>query len=162
MHSATVLSRVAESGAVGGWTAADVDLADVEDLDGVSELVREAGPTGVLLVEEDDEWFGIVRVDGDDDARVFLSDRRVIETSDLAARLFADALPPVPAIDDDDESSRPEIEPAGDAELLADLGTGGDRLVELTAEEGLLPGDVIAALGEAAGATDALEALRGA
>jgi len=158
-HSALVLSRPDATG--GTWSGAEADLAEVEDLDGLADLLREAGASALLLVEEDDEWFGVVRVDGDDDARVFLSDRRVLVTSGLAARLFADALPaPTPA-DDDDESSRPEIEPAGDAELLADLGTTGDRLVELTAEEGLLPADVVAALGEAAGAADVLEELRG-
>ena len=158
-HSALALTR---AGVGAAWQGAEVDLAEVEDLDGATDLLREGGATGALFVEEDDEWFGVVRVEGDDDARVFLSDRRVLETSDLAGRLFADALPPVLPGDDDDESSRPEIEPAGDADLLADLGTSGGRVMELTAEEGLLPGDVIAALVESAGGTDVVEALRGA
>lgn len=148
-----------------GWQAWDVDLAEVDDLDGVSELLRETAEPAtavVLFVEENDEWFGIVRVVGEEDPRVYLSDRRATTTSDLASRVFSDALAAPEPGEDDDESSRPEIEPAGDADLLADLGTSGDKLAELTAEEGLLPGDVIAALTEAAGALDVVEALRGA
>jgi len=99
---------------------------------------------------------------GEEDPRVYLSDRRATTTSDLASRVFSDALAAPEPGEDDDESSRPEIEPAGDADLLADLGTSGDKLAELTAEEGLLPGDVIAALTEAAGALEVVEALRGA
>lgn len=158
-HSALALTR---SSAAGSWAGSEADLADVEDLDGVVDLLRESGPSGVLLVEEDDEWFGVVRVEDDEDARVFLSDRRVVQTSDLASRLFADALPAATPADSDDESSRPELEPAGDPELLADLGTPGDRLMELTAEEGLLPADVVTALAESAGAGAVLEDLRGA
>jgi len=158
-------SAVALTASSSGWRGWDVDLSEVEDLDGASELLREGADSGpsVLYVEEDDEWFGVIRVDDAvEDSRVFLSDRRVIETSALAQRLFEDALPPALATEDDEEASRPEIEPSGDADILADLGVTGDRLMALTAEEGLLPSDVIAALAEGTGAGDALEELRGA
>jgi len=72
--------------------------------------------------------------------------------------------------DDDDESDDDEDEddgrvlagePVGDAEVLSDLGTPAARLLKLSAEEGLLPGDVISALCESAGCLDPLETLRG-
>ena len=45
---------------------------------------------------------------------------------------------------DEDTDGRPDAEPVGDAELLADLGTPGDVLVEIIAEAGALPSDVVA------------------
>lgn len=158
-------SAVALIRSAAGWGAFDVDPATLEDLDAAAELLRERGSGGaaVLLIEEDDEWVGIVRLLVDDDVSVFLSDRRSATTSVLAERIFADALP-APAIredkDDDDESARPEIEPAGDVELVADLGMAGDQLLEVCAAEGSLPSDVISAVADAAGATEALESVR--
>jgi putative tRNA adenosine deaminase-associated protein len=147
-----------------GWVGDEVDLSEVEDLDTLTELLRDRRRDGpvLLFVEEDDEYLGIVRVDGDGDPRVFLSDRRALGTSELASRLFEDALPvgvPVPA--DDDEDARPAAaDPVGDVELLADLGTPGDVVVELCAEEGMLPGDVTSALGERGGFADVLDQVR--
>jgi putative tRNA adenosine deaminase-associated protein len=48
----------------------------------------------------------------------------------------------------------------GDTDLLSDLGTPGDVLLELCAEEGLLPGDVMSALCERAGCLDVLDEIR--
>ena len=93
-----------------------------------------------------------------DEPRVFLSDRRAVQASEVAAMLWEDA--PVDDAGDDDEGTRPVAEPVGDSALLADLGTSPDELLELCAEEGLLPADVLSALGERAGAGDALESLR--
>ena len=120
----------------------------------------------VCFVEEDDEWFAIVRLAGDDDPRVFLSDRRMTDQSQLAERLFADAMPiPPPRSEEEDEeeeeSVRPVSEPAGDVAILEDLQTNAEALLELVAEEGLLPSDVVAAICERAGATEALEEVRG-
>lgn len=161
----------------GGWSGEELDLADVEDLDGVTDLLRdladEAGPA-VAFVEEDDEYFLVVRVDpGEDEARTFLSDVRALETSELAARLYDESLTePVAADDDeaadeeddDDEEATAQVEgePGGDDTILADLGTGPLPLRELCAEEGLLPADVIYTLCERAGCADLLERLRGA
>ena len=90
----------------------------------------------------------------------------MLATSTLAERLFGDALPVVPPDEDDeddeDTAGRPDAEPVGDPELLADLGTPGDVLIELCAEEGALPSDVVAALCERAGCLDVLDELRGA
>jgi putative tRNA adenosine deaminase-associated protein len=149
-----------------GWTGTDLDLSEVDDLDGLADALRADG-TALCLLEEDDEYVGIVRVDGDEDPRVFVSDRRVLEASGLAARLLAATLEaeaePVEDDEDDEEEEggRPEVEPAGDDALLADLGVSADRLLELCAEEGMLPSDVIFAVGEAIGAADVLERVRG-
>ncbi len=156
-HSAVVLSR-----GPGGWSAQEQDLDEIEDLDSLADQLRDdEHPLRLLFVEEDDEWVGIVRVEPDADPQVFLSDRRVLETSGLAERLFADALPVVTANEDDDEdTARPNAEPVGEDGVLADQGTPGDVLVELCAEEGMLPGDVISALCERAGCGDALDEVR--
>jgi putative tRNA adenosine deaminase-associated protein len=138
-------------------------LTDVEDLDSLADELRDdSGATVVLFVEEDDEWLGIVRVTGDAEPQVFLSDLRALETSDIADRIFADALPvlPPPGKDDDDDTPPAQAEAVGDSGLLADLGTPGDVLVELCAEEGLLPGDVVSALCERAGCLDVLDEIR--
>lgn len=156
----------------GAWVGSELDLDDVEDLDQVVDLLRELagddseGPA-LLFVEEDDEWFGVVRVDGDNDPRVFVSDSRVVEQSRVAGILYEEAAaqPVLEAEesedDDDEESMRPAAEPAGDAELVADLGTSSARLLELCAEEGQLPADIITAICERAGCLDELDQLRG-
>ena len=151
----------------GGWSGSEIPLGDVDDLDTLADVMREldgaeSSPAVVCFVEEDDEWLAVVRLAGDDDPRVFLSDRRMVDQSDLAERLFADALPvaPPPSEDDEEESVRPVSEPAGDVDLLEDLQTNAEALLELAAEEGLLPSDVVSAICERAGATDALEEVR--
>ena len=165
-HFAAALARVENA-----WSGSEPELPSDSDLDTVAEALLDSFEDDpevlLLLVEEDDEWFAVVRwdapADGLDNPRIYLSDRRVLEQSDLARRLLSDTLPASTATDDsDDEAGRPEIEPAGEADVLADLGTTGDRLIELTVEEGLLPADALSALAEAAGAADALEELRGA
>jgi putative tRNA adenosine deaminase-associated protein len=144
-----------------GWSGEELSLSEIEDLDTLVDEMRDGtGTTVVLFIEEDDEWLGIVRVTGDEDPRVFLSDRRSLETSDLANRIFADALPVLPAPDNDEDTPRAAAEPVGETDLLSDLGTPADVLVELCAEEGLLPGDVVSTLCERAGCLDVLDEIR--
>ena len=161
-YFAAALARTA-----GGWSSEEVDLDDVEDLEALADELRElagddAGPA-LLLLEEDDEYVAVVRVDGGpgslDEPRVFLSDRRAVLASDVAAMLWEDA-PVTDAVDEEDEGTRPGAEPVGDTALLADLGTSADDLLALCAEEGLLPGDVITSICERAGCLEALEAVR--
>ena len=139
-----------------GWTAYEVDLAGVADVDELAELVRDltgdAG-TSVLFVEEDDEYVGIVRVDaGDGEPRVFLSDARAAVAHPAAALLVQ------PAADADPPGF--EIEPSGDADLLADLGVPARDLLGLVTAEGELPADVMVEICTRAGCADALEELR--
>ncbi len=167
MHSAVALSRTGAK-----WSAQDIDIDDVETLDDLIDELddlendNDEGVT-VVFIEEDDEWLGIVRVTAEtlQDPKVFLSDSRVLATSTLAERLFGDALPVLPPEEDEedeDTAGRPDAEPVGDPDLLAGLGTPGDVLIELCAEEGALPSDVIASLCERAGCLDVLDELRGA
>jgi putative tRNA adenosine deaminase-associated protein len=168
-HFAAALSRRPD-----GWSGEELDLKDVEDLDGVVEEMRRYGDDAelqLLFVEEDDEWFAIVRVGEDGDPRVFLSDARAMETSQLGA-LFGEAAavadPHDDADDDEDQDDDDEDDsgvqtsgdPVGDPDVLSDLGTPEKRLLALCAEEGQLPADVISTLCESAGCLDALDALR--
>jgi putative tRNA adenosine deaminase-associated protein len=171
-YATAALARVGSA-----WFGEELDLDEVEDLDGVVELLREVvgddAKTALLFVEEDDEWFAILRVDSDGEPRVFVSDARVIASSETAA-LFAEAAieatvddledavdEAADADDDPDEGMRADGDPTGDPSLLADLGTPASRLLELCAEEGQLPADVISTLCEAAGCLDVLDKLRG-
>jgi putative tRNA adenosine deaminase-associated protein len=153
----------------GGWSAEEVDLDEMEDLEALAEHLRELTGEGegpaLLVLEEDDEYVAIVRADGGagslDEPRVFLSDRRSVQASEVAAMLWEDSPLSDTADEEDDEGTRPVAEPVGDTALLADLGTSGDELLALCAEEGLLPADVLAAVCERAGCLDALEQVRG-
>jgi putative tRNA adenosine deaminase-associated protein len=151
----------------GRWVGDELDLDDVDDVDALAELAREAvevdssEPTFVF-VEEDDEWLGVARIPGEGEPRLFLSDGRTVATSDLADTVFGE-IGPSSEDDIDEDDDRPPLaaaEPVGDAELLADFGTSAENLLALCAEEGMLPGDVIAALCENAGCLDEFERLR--
>lgn len=145
----------------GAWSARDLDLDEVEDLEELVDTMRDLDGDGpaLLLLEADDEWLGVVRVDGDADPRVFLSDRRAVEVSEVAALLW-EVEPQPPVEEDEEEGPRPVAEPVGDPGLLADLGTPADDLLALCAHEGFLPGDVLSAVGERAGFLEVLDDLR--
>ena len=155
----------------GSWSAEEVDLDEVEDLEAVADLLRDLTGDGegpaVLMLEADDEYVGLVRVDGGAgtlrEPRVFLSDRRAVHSNDIAALLWdEDELDDDDDVDldDDEDSVRPIVETAGDAALLEDLGVPAATLLSLCAEEGLLPADVLSGLCVRAGCEDALEELR--
>ncbi len=151
-----------------GWTGRELDLAESADLEALAEEMRElSGETGgpaLLLLEENDEYVALVRVDGGvgslEEPRVFLSDRRAVQGSDVAAMLWEESDEDDSDEDDEDEGTRPVAEPVGDAALLADLGTSADDLLDLCAEEGLLPADVLTGVAERAGFLEVLDGLR--
>lgn len=168
----------------GGWTAEEIDLDGVEDVDGVADMLREVeedADTALLFLEEDDEYVVVLRVDrGGDDPRVFISNARaadhypIVEMLAVAVEAASDAaeassVSDADEVDDeaddavteaDDTPPGRDSEPLGDAELLADLGTPGPALLALCAHEGTLPSDVITEVCERAGCVDELEALR--
>ncbi len=151
---------VGQSGDV--WIGREVDLDTVEDLDALADLMRdtiEDGPA-LFFLEEDDEYVAIVRVDGDGDARTFISDERAVNTSAHAAMVMEDITVTEPE-EDEEEGIRPEAVPFGDADLVASFGVPADSLLALCAEEGRLPADVITAICEKAGCADVLDDLRG-
>jgi putative tRNA adenosine deaminase-associated protein len=169
-HFAAAVARTGD-----GWVAREMSLTDIEDLDSLVDELRDVvadtgATTVVLFVEEDDEYLAIVRLDGEAEPRVFLSDVRAVDSSSIAAMLYEEAAAESleehetdEEGDDDSEedgSLRAEADPAGDHELLADLGTPGKVLLDLCAEEGMLPADVITAVCESLGCAEQLEALR--
>lgn len=139
-----------------GWMAAEADLSESETSEDVTDLLREAaleasGGVALLLVEENDAWFGVLRLDGEDDPRVFLSDAAAAHNSALGGLLSE-------LIDDETEPAA-DGDPAGDAGLLADLGTDEPGLLRLS--EHAIPTDALSDLAERAGFTEELDSLRG-
>jgi putative tRNA adenosine deaminase-associated protein len=148
----------------GTWTGDDIDLSEVDDFDALIDLLRELDgevTTLVLFLEEDDEYLAIVRTTREREPVTFISDRRVLTENTAARRLLGDDLPTGEVELSEEESARPEVEPAGDPDLLADLGVGEEILIRLCSEEGMLPADVIFEVCERIGCGPVLEELRG-
>ena len=162
-----------------GWHSTEVELEGLADIDEVAEVMRDAsvddGPV-LLFVEEDDEWFAIVRVDGVGEPSTFISDARVVPGSELAALVYEEEvvedvleLPEVSLDDDDDDveleeeeesATRPDAEPRDATDVLADLGISAPQLLAMCAEEGMLPADVITAVCERLGCAEEIEVYR--
>ena len=159
-HVATVLIRTG-----GNWSARELDITEAEDVDTVADAVRDSLDTGdgpaVLFVEENDEYFAALRLDDvDAEPRVFLSDVRAVESSEMAAVLYGDS-EDVVDLDEDDEDSPPlDVEPGGDDSVFADLGTPTAELRALCTAKGMLPSDIIATICERAGCSEAWEEMR--
>jgi putative tRNA adenosine deaminase-associated protein len=137
-----------------GWVGTEAELAELSVVDDVADLMREAavetaGDPVILLVEQDDEWFAVVRLDGEDDPRAFLSDGRAGRISELG-RLLAEF------IGAGEESS--DEAPDGDPSLLQDLGIEAERLSDLS--ERALPGDALLTVAEKAGFAEEFDRLR--
>ncbi len=59
------------------WRARDVDVEDCSDLDDLADLLRGAAHDDepvLCVIEREDGWFAVVRVDGAEDPRLFVSD----------------------------------------------------------------------------------------
>ncbi|KQX61692.1 tRNA adenosine deaminase-associated protein [Angustibacter sp. Root456] len=72
-----------------GWRALDVDLEDLESLDEVGDHLRAVAKGGPVLavLEREDEWFALIRVDDDNEPRVFVSDLDATQRSHYAEML---------------------------------------------------------------------------
>ena len=156
-----------------GWTASELDLSGLADIDEVADQLRDAEPDAelsLLFVEADDQYLVILRLDDTDDLRVFGSDSAFADESRVGALLLGDIEAPVldvddlaaPADADDDEDKPvdPDADPVGDAEVLADLGISSHRLLSLCGLEGMLPADVTAEICQRIGCGDEMEELR--
>ena len=152
-----------------GWTASELHLSGLADIDEVVDALREAEPDAdlaVLFVESDDEYLAILRLDEGEDLRVFGSDSAFAEESRVGAVLLGEIETPALGVDDlpgDDEdrpAADPDADPIGDAELLADLGVNAARLLALCGMEGMLPSDVTAEICQRIGCGDEMEELR--
>jgi putative tRNA adenosine deaminase-associated protein len=64
-------------------------------------------------------------------------------------------------LDDEEEpAARPDAEPRGATDVLADLGISAPQLLAMCAEEGMLPADVITAVCERLGCAEEIEVYR--
>ncbi|MFI6033862.1 hypothetical protein ACIBBD_06770 [Streptomyces sp. NPDC051315] len=177
MYFAALLARTED-----GWEASDTELDDVETLSDLADLAREASPdedTVLVLIEQEDSWFGVVRVDGEEDPRIFVSDAAAAARSSYGEILLTDELlgrdgdagDDLDALDldgtedgeddeaaDDDPGAGSAAEavphgPVGDPAILDDLGVTEKELKSLTE-------DALTEIAEALGASEVLETVR--
>ncbi|MFD8524578.1 hypothetical protein ACFV2D_31800 [Streptomyces capillispiralis] len=179
MYFAALLARTED-----GWEASDTELDDVETLSDLADLAREASPdedTVLVLIEQEDGWFGVVRVDGEEDPRIYVSDAaaaarssygEILLTDELLGRDPGDDGADLDALDlDGTEDGEPDDEdaddgpastgsadavphgPVGDAQVLEDLGVSEKELRSMTE-------DAVNEIAEALGASEVLETVR--
>ena len=135
------------------WTVHDLDLDSEGDLKELASDLRDLTDSDepvLLLLEREDAWWAVVRVDGEEDPRVFLSDVAGAAVSSYAALL------------DVDSESDDDVAPGtcgGDLDLLVDLGTSTEALQEMC-DDPPLPMDAMAAVAEAGGFGEILDSLR--
>src|SRR4029453_17234242 len=126
---------IAPSGAA--WRARGVEVDDAstpEDLTAAPRSVSGGAEPVLAVIEHEDEWFALVRVDGDEEPRLFVSDLAAAGASPYgplsAPPGGVDREEAVDGADDeeddeseDDEADEPKIAVwAGETDLLEDLG----------------------------------------
>ncbi|UGY92443.1 hypothetical protein [Streptomyces gobiensis] len=178
MYFAALLARTEE-----GWEASDTELDEVETFADLTELAREAADgddTVLVCIEQEGAWFGVVRVDGEDDPRIYVSSAAAAARSAYGEILLTDELlgrvPEAPEDldslvdldgtedgepepDGDDAAPEPDAQampegPVGDPGLLTDLGMDEKVVLSLDAE------DALNEIADVLGCTDVLEAVR--
>ncbi len=167
---------IARSGSA--WRARDVEVDDANSLEELTDALRSVavGDQPVLaVIEHEDEWFALVRVDGDDEPRLFVSDLYSASRSHygplLAPAADVDSADEVDEAEDEedddeegenkDEDEEPKVAAwAGETDLLEDLGVSGRTLRKLVEENGEDPGTVLAEVGEVVGFVELLDTLR--
>jgi putative tRNA adenosine deaminase-associated protein len=177
VYFAALLARTED-----GWEASDTELDDVETLSDLADLAREASPdedTVLVLIEQEDAWFGVVRIDGEDDPRIYVSDAsaaarssygEILLTDELLGREPGDDDADLDALDldgtedgddedsEDDDGAAASGEtvphgPVGDPGILDDLGVSEKELKSLSS-------DAVTEIAEALGASETLETVR--
>ncbi|MFE3252002.1 hypothetical protein [Streptomyces sp. NPDC059209] len=96
MYFAALLARTED-----GWEASDTELDDVETLSDLTDLAREASVdenTVLVFIEQEDAWFGVLRVEGEEDPRIYVSDAAMAARSSYGEILTDELL----GGDDDD------------------------------------------------------------
>ncbi len=159
-YFAAVLTRAGDQ-----WRAEEAELDDCESLSDLGDLLRDRpGSARLLVIEQDDEYAAIVRVDDDaDEPRAFLSDGHAADAYPMAA-IVAEDLVEIGGdelADDEDAPPAHDSAPFGDADLVEDLGTSAADLLAMCAHPGTLPVDLLVAVCEKAGCGEAFEDLRG-
>ncbi|MCQ6555967.1 hypothetical protein NPS70_22625 [Streptomyces sp. C10-9-1] len=174
MYFAALLARTHD-----GWQASDTELDDVETLSDLADLARDASvdeDTVVLFIEQEDAWFGVLRIEGEEDPRIFVSDAAAAARSSYGEILTTELLggdeDPADDLDaldlDGTEDGEPDREdgegesfgdesvpagPVGDRSVLADLGLSESDLLALGSE-------ALPEITEALGAGEILETVR--
>lgn len=90
VYFAALLARTED-----GWEASDTELDDVETLSDLTDLAQEASvdeDTVLVYIEQEDAWFGILRVDGEEDPRIYVSDASAAARSSYGEILLTDEL----------------------------------------------------------------------
>ncbi|MFJ8310073.1 MULTISPECIES: hypothetical protein [unclassified Streptomyces] len=184
MYFAALLARTED-----GWEASDTELDNVETLADLADLAREAAADGaddtvLVFIEQEDAWFGVVRVDGEEDPRVFVSNAAVAARSSYGAML-TDELLGHDQDDEEDELEALDLDGTEDgyedeaAQAVADDPDDGDDLSDgavpagplgesvILADLGVserqllaLDGDALVEIADALGAAEVLEAVR--
>ncbi|MET9376319.1 hypothetical protein ACFYV5_16105 [Streptomyces sp. NPDC003035] len=176
MYLAALLARTED-----GWEASDTEIDDVETLSDLIELAREASvddDTVIVFIEQEDAWFGLLRVEGEDDPRIYVSDGAAAarssygeiltkellgddqddDTADLDALDLDGTEDGEPLDREDEEPTGPAADavpaaPVGDRLILADLGLAEKELLALES-------DALAEIADALGAAEVLETVR--
>jgi putative tRNA adenosine deaminase-associated protein len=182
VYFAALLARTED-----GWQASEPDLDDVETLADLSDLARAAGDedeTVLVFIEQEDAWFGVIRVDGEEDPRIYVSDAaaaarssygEILLTDEVLGRdpedLRLDELVDLDGTEDGEDGDSDEeavagvseehvpAGPVGETDLLADLGMSAADLLALSGD-GALTGEALGEIADALGAADVLEAVR--
>ncbi|MEU3708326.1 hypothetical protein OH828_20310 [Streptomyces anulatus] len=184
MYFAALLARTED-----GWEASDTELDDVETLSDLTDLAREASvdeDTVLVYIEQEDAWFGVVRVDGEEDPRIYVSDASAAARSSYGEILLTDELlgrepgaedeiaaleelvdldgtedgeperSAPAAADPDEDGPDPDAVPAGPIGELGVLADLGMSEKELLT----LQTDALSEIAEAVGAAEVLESVR--
>jgi len=145
------LAAVREDGL---WSVIPLPPATGNDLENLTHALRQQpgdiGAVGLLSFAED--FFVIVRVHGNT-VSMLLSDVTAAFDSPFAGQVLEQLELPMPDGDDEDD-----IEPAGDLELLKDLGVSALLMAELCDDLDLYPDDVFSRLAEHLGFTEQYDA----
>lgn len=183
VYFAALLARTED-----GWEASDTELDDVETLSDLTDLAREASEeadTVLVLIEQEDAWFGVLRLDGEEDPRIYVSDAAAAARSSYGEILLTDELLGREPGDDDvadldsldldgTEDGEPDNENDSDEEDEEAAASGeavshspvGDRdiLADLGVSEkellALDEGDALSTIADALGAAEVLETVR--
>ncbi|MER8099374.1 tRNA adenosine deaminase-associated protein [Kitasatospora sp. NPDC094016] len=176
-YFAAVLARTED-----GWDVSETELDDVETLADLTELARDStqdDDSVLIFIEQEDAWFAIVRVDGEEDPRIFVSDGAAAARSSYGSVLtdelvdqageseFGDLDHLVVELEEDEEAQEQDedarggvpVGPLGDAHLLTEFGLAAEELLALSGE-GAVPGDALEEIAEALGCGEVLEAVR--
>lgn len=181
MYFAALLARTED-----GWEASDTELDDVETLSDLTDLAREASvdeDTVLLFIEQEDAWFGVLRVEGEEDPRIYVSDAAMAARSSYGEILtdellggddddLADALDTLD-LDGTEDGETEEQEDTEDSDGVSGpagaagpgavpAGPAGDRaiLADLGLSEAdllALETDAMAEIADALGASEVLE-----